>query len=496
MTRVHADSWEDILKKIKGVVGTERVITDPTILEVYSKDKSFVPPKMPDCVVRVKSNSEVQEIVKIANQYLIPVVPRSSKCSFYGIGIPEEGGIILDLSEMKGILRTDQRNRWVLIEPGVTFGELQAEMQKIGFQALNPFLPHKEKSVVSSVLEKEPVAIPKLHFDEPVRTMQVILPTGDLLRTGAMGMALEDPAKAPDETWSDLTAPGGPGLDWWRLLTGAQGTLGIITLMNVKIAHLPKKEQVYFIPFKRFSDLVEPYYTIQRREIGNESFILNQHHLASIFAEDPDEIKKLKKQLPPFVVVVNLVGGQYFPEEKLNYEKEALYEIAKHYFLEASTTLKGVAEADLKMKGMLKLPWPKDIYWKDQFKGSSIDILFLTTLDRIDEFNSILYRVAGEYNYPHLDIGIYIQPKQRARVCYVEYNIPYNPDDEEERVNVKEFYLKASEALITHGAFFHRPYGPWAEMMLSRTGYVSTVFKKLKEILDPNRILNPGKLML
>jgi FAD/FMN-containing dehydrogenase len=61
---------------------------------------------------------------------------------------------------------------------------------------------------------------------------------------------------------------------------------------------------------------------------------------------------------------------------------------------------------------------------------------------------------------------------------------------------VKAFYLAASEALITEGAFFHRPYGPWAEMILSRTGYVSTVFKKMKEIIDPNRILNPGKLML
>jgi FAD/FMN-containing dehydrogenase len=61
---------------------------------------------------------------------------------------------------------------------------------------------------------------------------------------------------------------------------------------------------------------------------------------------------------------------------------------------------------------------------------------------------------------------------------------------------VREFYLTASEALITEGAFFHRPYGPWAEMVFSRTGNVSAVMKKMKEILDPNRVLNPGKLML
>jgi hypothetical protein len=496
MANEKTQTWDDILKELKKVAGEERVITDPAVLEGYSKDKSFVSPKMPDCVVRVKNNAEVQSVVKIANQYLIPVVPRSSQCSFYGCGIPEEGGIIIDLSGMKGILRTDQRNRWVLIEPGVTFGQLQEEMKKIGFQALNPFLPHKDKSVISSVLEKDPVAIPKIHFDEPVRTMQVILPTGDLLRTGAMGLALQDPVKTPEESWSDLTATGGPGLDWWRLLTGAEGTFGIITLMNVKIAHLPKAEQVYFIPFHKLSELVDPYYTIQRREIGNESLVLNQHNLASIFAGDPDEIKRLKKLLPPFAVIVNLTGGQYFPEEKIGYEKEALEEVTSRFLIEASNSLQGVAEADLKMKTMLKIPWPNEVYWKDQYKGSSADILFLATLDQTDEFTSVLYRVAGEHDYPHADIGISIQPKQRARICHVEYTIPYNPQDEEEKERVKTFYLAASEALIAQGAFFHRPYGPWAEMVLSRTGYVSTVFKKMKEIIDPNRVLNPGKLML
>jgi hypothetical protein len=496
MANEKPQTWDGILKELKGVVGEERVITDPGILEVYSKDKSFVTPKMPDCVVKVKNNAEVQSVMKIANQHLIPVVPRSSQCSFYGCGIPEEGGIILDLSGMKGILRVDQRNRWVLIEPGVTFGQLQEELKKIGFQALNPFLPHKDKSVISSVLEKDPVAVPKIHFDEPVRTMQVVLPTGDLLRTGAMGMTLTDPVKTPEESWSDLTATGGPGLDWWRFLTGASGTFAIITLMNVKIAHLPKVEQVYFIPFNKLSDLVDPYYTIQRKEIGNESFVLNQHNLAFILGDDQDEIKRLKKVLPPFVVVLNLTGGQYFPEEKIGYEKEALEEITSQFQIETSTSLKGAAEADLKLKEILKMPWPKEVYWKDQYKGSSADILFLTTLDRADEFTSVLYRVAGEHDYPHADIGIFIQPKQRARICYIEYTLPFNPQDEAERERVKEFYLAASEALITQGAFFHRPYGPWAEMVFPRTGYVNTVLKKMKEIIDPNRVLNPGKLKL
>lgn len=195
-------------------------------------------------------------------------------------------------------------------------------------------------------------------------------------------------------------------------------------------------------------------------------------------------------------MVVNLAGGQYFPEEKIAYEKEALNELASRFMIEALPALKGVAEADLKLKGMLKMPWPKEVYWKDQYKGSCADIFFLSTLDCVDEFTSVLYRVAGEFGYPHADIGIYIQPKQRARICHVEYGLPFNPQDGAERERVQEFFLAASEALLSQGAFFHRPYGPWADMVFSRTGYVAPVLKKMKKILDPNRVLNPGKMCL
>jgi hypothetical protein len=84
------------------------------------------------------------------------VVPKSSRVGFFGRTIPEEGGIILDLSGMNRILRIDERNRWVMFEAGVTWEQLQGELRNQGFQALNPLLPHREKSVATSALEKEP----------------------------------------------------------------------------------------------------------------------------------------------------------------------------------------------------------------------------------------------------------------------------------------------------------------------------------------------------
>ncbi|GAG14006.1 unnamed protein product, partial [marine sediment metagenome] len=267
----------------------------------------------------------------IAHKNRYPVVPRSSGTGSYGTGIPEEGGIILDLSGMKRIPRTDTRNRWVLIEPGVTFGELKEELAKHGMQPLNPLLPRKDKSVITSVLEREPVLTTKTECDEPLRTMELVWGTGELLRTGSMTVDTIPAEEIPDKTNSDLCSTGGPGIDWWRLLTGCQGTFGVITIMNVKIFHKPLKQKVVFLPFDKLEDAVMPLYTIQKREIGHECFLLNSYDIAAIMAEKDSEIPDLAQKLPNYCIVLNLWGGQFFPEERIAYEEKAVAEIANEY---------------------------------------------------------------------------------------------------------------------------------------------------------------------
>ena len=486
----------DIKKELEGIVGKGNCLDDEDVLGRYSRDASLCPERKPDFVVKVKSTAEVLKVVKLANTHMIPVVPRSSGIGFYGNGIPEEGGIIIEMSGMKKVLKVDTRNKWVLIEPGVTFGEVQQELKKHGFKAVNPLLPHKEKSVITTALEKEPGISPKMHLDEPILTMEVVMPTGDYFRTGSMAVpgAPADPAAIPDETYSDLCNSMGPGIDWWRLLTGSMGTFGIITAMNLKTMPIPKMRRLFFIPFAKLEDAVEPMYRIQRKEIGNECFILNSQDLALILSEEKSEIESVRKVLPPYVLMVALDAGEWYPEEKMEYQKEALFEVGREFLLEPSNTLPYVPEAETRLLNILDQPWAGDEYWKFRYKGAGASIIFLAPMRRIPEFIHLMQEKAAAYDYPSSDLGVYIQPKQRTHAFHVEIGLSFNPDDQAEQERIRSLFEEASEALVNAGAFFYRPYGAWAQMVYSRTGNLDPVLKKVKGILDPNNVMNPGKL--
>jgi len=102
--------------------------------------------------------------------------------------------------------------------------------------------------------------------------------------------------------------------------------------------------------------------------------------------------------------------------------------------------------------------------------------------------------VAAEYGYPTRDIGVYLQPIERARACFCQFGFHCNPEDEGEVNSVRNLFLEASEEAISMGGLFTTPYGPWADMVYSRAATYTEVMKVVKNAFDPNNILNPGKL--
>ena len=174
-------------EKLVKIVGAGRVSHEPAVLEEYSRGMSFVNMVKPEYVVKPRNTDDVKKIVKLANETLTSLIAVSSGAPhFRGDTVPSVGGaIIVDLSNMKKIIRVDRLNRVTMFEPGVTFGELLPAVTKEGLRLNMPLLPRKSKSVVGSLLEREPVTMPKYHWDiaDPLNCVEIIFGTGDMFRT-------------------------------------------------------------------------------------------------------------------------------------------------------------------------------------------------------------------------------------------------------------------------------------------------------------------------
>ena len=476
----------DLRQELEGIVGLEYVRNDIETLEKYSKDYSIFSKSRPRCVAFPQNAEEVQGVVKYANEHMIPVTPRSSGIGFYGAALPDEGGIVIDLSRMNKILKIDPRNKVVKIEPGVRWVQLQEELDKEGVMVCNPLLPHPLKSVLTSSMEREPILIPKSEYYESFLSAEIVLPNGEMYWTGtAMGKGFES------GNFPDCLFPGA------RLFVGAQGTLGIVTWANIKAEWLPTEEKVLFMPFERVENLAEAIYRIERRMIGRECFALNSFNLASILAENwPQDFKELRERLPPWTLIISLAGLHRLPLKKIAYEEKAIMEVASQLNFSVLPTVSGIQGLGKKISQILRKPSSKNEYWKFLYKGACHDIFFHTTLDRVAEFSREIKEVSLRHRYSTDQIGTYLQPIEYGRACYCQYSFHSNPDDTRDVEKVRSLYLEASERAIDIGGVFTSPYGPWADMVYRRTYPFTGVMKAVKRAIDPNNIMNPGKLCL
>jgi hypothetical protein len=322
-------------------------------------------------------------------------------------------------------------------------------------------------------------------------TLEVVYGTGDDFRTGsASGPGNLETLKA------DKVNPWGPGsIDYFRFLSGAQGTMGLVTWAITKTEVLPSLQNLYFIPVQDVRMLTAPMNMLLRRRVVDECLALNNVNLAAILAENwPADYAELKASLPPWTIMVCVAGYRWRPEERVSIMEKYLMDICADLGLKPQVSLPGAGGKDKAIMELLSNPWNKEPYWKLRFKGSCHDIFFLTTLSKVPGLIDVMKGVAARYRFPGDDIGCYIQPVVQGRGCHCEFNLPCDNSNANEAVEVKRLFMEASEKLMNNGAYFSRPYGPWANMVYSRYTEGAIALKKLKDVFDPNNILNPGKL--
>jgi len=401
--------------------------------------------------------------------------------------------VIVDLRRMNKIVRVDRRNRMAIVEPGVTYTQLQPALAEVGLRLSTPLLPRQSKSVVASLLEREPRLEPKYGYTllEPLRCLEVVWGNGEMLRTGEAGGYYP----TLEQQWQMGLAQvfsGGPGqVDYYRLVSGAQGSMGIVTWASVKCEILPKVHRFFFIPADELTDMIECAYRLLRIRLGDEFLVLNSAELAAILSRDADEVQTVRDRLPPWVIIMGIAGRDLFPEEKVNYQEKDVKDIAQQFGLKLLPAVSGIRAGEIMTAILNPSPTP---YWKLTYRGACQDIFFLTTLDKIPTFINTVFATANSLQYPVSDIGIYIQPQHQGTSCHCEFNLPYASGDSMETERVRELLEMSSEALIKQGAYFSRPYGIWADMVYNRDAANKEMIRTIKRIFDPNNILNPGKL--
>jgi hypothetical protein len=471
------------------IVGADNVRDDPGILELYSKDTSFAEPLKPWFAVRPGNAEQVQSLVKWAIATKTPLVPVSSGGPHgYGDTVPSVAeAVIVDLSRLKAIKKVDRRNRIAVIEPGVTYEEFAPALAKENLRIPHPLRPRANKSVVASLLERQPTIIPRLNFSllEPLRTCGVVWGTGEIAFTGDAGSG----PLSLEEQWSrglsQITPLGPSSTDLMRLVTGAQGTMGIVVWASVKLELVPTVRKFFLVPCKELGGLVDFVYKLTKVRLGDEVFVLNRTRLAELVEPRPQQRGILRTALPEWSLLIGLAGAALFPDERLKVQEKELRAQAQEFSLTLCDGYPGVSRNDLAqiVDG-----------WSQAVEDAHQDIFFLTTLDKVADFVETVHSVALEYDYAPTNVGIYVQPQHQGVAHHVEFRLPYDTEDALQTAKVKDIHRAVSEALVEQGAYFSRPYGCWSALVYQRDHTSTEILRTVKRILDPENILNPGKL--
>ncbi len=464
-------------------VGEENVITDEAELKKYTKDQSFVDPTMPELALKPQNTEMVKKVMDFSNRNEIPVVPYSCGEDNQGCAIPEDGCVMLDVSEMDEIINIDTDSRVAIVEPGVTFDQLQDAAKEEGLRALPPVELPSSASVLTTYLEYFPQYYWARFSEHNLLTMDIILPDGRTMKTG------QGACPAIDKSYcKDFSVPSAGMMS--NIWFGAQGTLGVATKGVVKLKNDYDNNKMFFIPLQDMEKGFEAIREIAWLRAHKEMFMCDDTELSLLLGgESDDDFEATMESLPPWTLVVVLRGE----EDRVEFQELDVKDKAEELGLEVKEELSGVDNASERLFEELEYPDG----WKgfSNYRGARNTLPFMTPVKKMKELQGIMDSVVEEFDYNHKNVGTLILPTSPGR-AHGKFSLHRDPDDAEQTETAEKLYLKAAKRLITAGAFFSRPYGPLSEMVYERSENYHKVIREMKEKIDPNNIMNPGKLYI
>ena len=457
---------DDIKAALIAKLGEKKVIWQEVDLQPYKSEpytRLMMPDErakyFPDFAVVPETTEDVQKIVLIAAKHKIPIIPKGGGSNLAGMLTPVKGGIVIDTIRMNMIIEISVPNLSVTVQPGISLKEIEVELGKHGL-ALNQLQGSFKVATVGGSIST--AGFPRKHnkygaISDRVMSLEVVLADGRILRTG------------PKVLYTST------GYRLHQLFIGAEGTLGVITEATLRVEPLPEMEDAVMAYYDDFSQALKVATRVKTSGVtcvGLEAF------------EVPDDWTYDVPDGKAALVVVEFEG--------IRGEVEAEVEFVNKILRESGGVLSDQKDARGYATGY-------DMIWCG-LRASAVmigdSLAPYVPLERLEEFYAKVWEeIMPKYGLVHAPSG------ERCGLDGGRYEMGYATfvvEDSVEGIKRYRAALKEIMELVTSmGGSMHACMGVGLKfrdlMGLEYSEVALDTMRKLKEQLDPDNIMNPGK---
>jgi alkyldihydroxyacetonephosphate synthase len=472
---VSAQAEFKLLEDLRQAVPDGIVFTADEVLDRYTADTYWKalaaraagsPLGRPDVVVKPHDDDEVAAVVKIANLHRVPVVPWGGGSGTQGASIPTQGGIVIDLTGMDRIVEIDERSLTVTAEAGLNGKKLEAELNQRGLM-----LPHypasAEWATVGGYVAARGSGVLSTRYgkiEDLVISLRLVTPTGDIVDT----LPVPRHAVGPD------IAP---------LFIGSEGSLGVITRVRLQLAPLPAARHFEVVSFRSVESGIEAV----RKSLQSglrPSVVRLYDEVATRITLSP----VVGKPLPGVATVICFEGDAAVAAA----ERESMLKIIRSH------------DGEVLDGGLGEIWWEHryDFYAPPHAPElpavwGTIDVV-ATYARLLHTYNALQEAVAKPYAARGLKLRSHLSHwYQWGAMIYARFVLP---DGGSDAVTLHDRIWKDGvTAALGAGAVMNDHHGvglKLAPYMPAQHGAGLDVLKRIKKTLDPNGIMNPGKLGL
>ena len=473
-----------LYEKLLKIVGSERVSKEDFACLAVSVESTaigisflspfsekFVPPKI---VVKPQTTNQVVGIIKVANETKTPVIVRGGGCGGSMGTISAQKGILIDMTDMDRIIDLDEASMAVRVQAGITWGKLRHELHKQGFRP-GPLGPHGTwGATIGGALSYDSCCIDAHKYgqlSEDVLSLQVVLPSGDVIETGSR----INPNSHMYHRYCN-------GPDIAGLFLGASGALGVITEATLRIYPQEKYTAHATFGFASLEDACKALYEISGVGYIDDFWMLCGKHTVDIgYPQAPEKTESITAlytaAADPRIVDVR---KEKWMETAKKYEAK---ELDPNFADKYASDYTGIATATGQSLswGVCNI-WPikriPEIY-------NDLETLLL-------KYEGIMKDDGGKKLWSIVAVGGVKHPM--CDFCY-----GFTADRSDSKIRAKAFAAlqELQKMAIEHGApFYDLGRLPAAAYLWEKARPAHIFLKTIKKTLDPNDIMNPGSLML